>query len=35
LLAGLVSQFPENPRFRKELVRVSRMAHPSEPARTK
>jgi predicted Zn-dependent protease len=28
LLAGLVSEFPENPLFRKELARVSRLAHP-------
>lgn len=33
LLAGLVSDFPENPLFRKELLRVSRLAHPNQPAR--
>ncbi len=35
LLAGLVSDFPENPLFRKELLRVSRLAHPNQPARPK
>jgi len=34
LLAGLVSEFPENPLFRKELARVGRLAHPNG-ARTK
>jgi hypothetical protein len=28
LLLGLASEFPRNPLFRKELVRVGRMAHP-------
>jgi hypothetical protein len=35
LLAGLASEFPENPLFRKELLRVSRLAHPNQPAPTK
>ena len=32
---GLAAEFPENPLFRKELLRVSRLAHPNEPARSK
>ena len=35
LLAGLAPEFPENPLFRKELLRVNRLAHPNEAARTK
>jgi len=35
LLAGLVSEFPENPLFRKELLRVGRLAHPNGTARAK
>jgi len=35
LLAALVSEFPENPLFRQELSRVSRLAHPNRPARAK
>jgi hypothetical protein len=35
LLKGLVSEFPENPLFRQELLRVSRLAHPNEPVRAK
>jgi predicted Zn-dependent protease len=35
LLTGLAAEFPENPLFRKELLRVSRLAHPNEPARSK
>jgi hypothetical protein len=33
LLEGLVSEFPENPLFRKELSRVTRLAHANQPAR--
>jgi hypothetical protein len=35
LLAGLAAQFPENPLFGKELLRVRRMTHPTGPARAK
>jgi hypothetical protein len=35
LLAGLVSHLPENRLFRKELLRVGRLAHPNQPARAK
>jgi len=35
LLTGLVAEFPENPLFRKELSRGSRLAHPSGAARAK
>ena len=35
LLAGLAAQFPENPLFGKELLRVRRMAHPAGAGRAK
>ena len=35
LLLGLAAEFPRNPLFRKELVRVGRMAHPKGAARAK
>jgi len=35
LLAGLVTQFPENPLFRKELLRARRLANPAGAGRVK
>ena len=32
LLEGLVSEFPENPLLRKELLRIRKLAHPERPA---